>query len=382
MKKSYVISVSLGTGCYRHIRISAGATLFQLHKAILNAFDFKDDHLHAFFMDNRCWSPNDAYFSSEMGIQGNYGLTKRTTLAKLNLSPNDKFKYLFDFGDDWVFQCKVLREMEGHVDIPCILRSVGENPKQYPSYEDENEPLTREELDELYAQLPLDMEAIKCIHRYFEAASRLYGLISLREIEAIYNSQNPPVSEDLFYHVAQLLEFENNDYNIIVVNGVSDGNAENGVFVAADYLLYDGTTTDFLNLNNEQGEKPRNILPKKDFLRYAEDGYYPDTPQKRAMLKYLNRRKATLSMPPQEFCATMQDMISAGGGLKDILGIVQQEGLTFDRKWSIEEFATLFVDLHNHTPMHSNKGYTPTELWAMPQENKSILSNDQFSLFE
>lgn len=48
---SYVISVSAGTGCYRHIQISKSATLYRLHKAIISAFDFEDDHAHAFFMD-------------------------------------------------------------------------------------------------------------------------------------------------------------------------------------------------------------------------------------------------------------------------------------------------------------------------------------------
>ena len=36
--ESFVISVSLGTGCYRHIQISANATLYKLHQAILKAF--------------------------------------------------------------------------------------------------------------------------------------------------------------------------------------------------------------------------------------------------------------------------------------------------------------------------------------------------------
>ena len=40
---SYVISVSAGTGCYRHIQISKSATLYKLHQAILRAFDFQDD---------------------------------------------------------------------------------------------------------------------------------------------------------------------------------------------------------------------------------------------------------------------------------------------------------------------------------------------------
>ena len=41
---SYVISVSQRTGCYRHIKISSAATLHALHKAIIAAFEFDDDH--------------------------------------------------------------------------------------------------------------------------------------------------------------------------------------------------------------------------------------------------------------------------------------------------------------------------------------------------
>jgi hypothetical protein len=33
-----------------------------LHSAILDAFDFDDDHAHAFFMDNHIWSDNDSYY--------------------------------------------------------------------------------------------------------------------------------------------------------------------------------------------------------------------------------------------------------------------------------------------------------------------------------
>lgn len=49
---SYVISVSVGTGCYRHIQISKSATFYKLHKAIISAFDFGDDHAHAFMLRN------------------------------------------------------------------------------------------------------------------------------------------------------------------------------------------------------------------------------------------------------------------------------------------------------------------------------------------
>ena len=82
--ESFVISVSLGTGCYRHIQISANATLYKLHQAILKAFEFEDDHEHAFFMDNHVWSPADAYFSSKAEVGDR--LTKKYTLKKLKLA--------------------------------------------------------------------------------------------------------------------------------------------------------------------------------------------------------------------------------------------------------------------------------------------------------
>ena len=52
-KKTYIISVSLKKGCYRHIQIASDKTLDELSQAILSAFDFDNDHLHAFFMDNK-----------------------------------------------------------------------------------------------------------------------------------------------------------------------------------------------------------------------------------------------------------------------------------------------------------------------------------------
>lgn len=61
-----MISVSAGTGCYRHIQISAKATLYQLHEVIIRAFEFEDDHEHAFFMDNRFWSQEHAFYSEKL----------------------------------------------------------------------------------------------------------------------------------------------------------------------------------------------------------------------------------------------------------------------------------------------------------------------------
>ncbi len=125
--KSYVISVSLGTGCYRHIQISEDSTLFGLHAAILDAFGFVDDHAHGFFMDNAAWSDRDSYYVE--GMEGRS--TERYRLSQVNLYKDKQFKYIFDFGDDWRFQCRVLRIVEGSTPQPLVIRSKGEAPSQY-----------------------------------------------------------------------------------------------------------------------------------------------------------------------------------------------------------------------------------------------------------
>lgn len=41
-----------------------------------------------------------------------------------------QFTYVFDFGEKWRFQCKVLRELEEDTKTPVVIREVGEAPFQ------------------------------------------------------------------------------------------------------------------------------------------------------------------------------------------------------------------------------------------------------------
>lgn len=131
--KTFVISVSAGTGCYRHIRISGDETLEGLHSVILDAFEFDDDHAHAFFLNNRFWS-DGGYYSRY--IEDAEKFTCDYTLAQV-LNDKQKFAYIFDFGDEWRFQCRVLRVLEETCDEPEIVRAAGEAPKQYPDFDEE-----------------------------------------------------------------------------------------------------------------------------------------------------------------------------------------------------------------------------------------------------
>lgn len=124
---TFIISVSLGTGCYRHLKISGGSTLEELHSEILKMFDFDDDHAHAFFLDNKAWSKKEEYIASYM--EGNR-FSCEYTLDEV-LEEKQKFLYIFDFGEEWRFQCRVLKITEEKCSGAQIVRSVGEAPSQY-----------------------------------------------------------------------------------------------------------------------------------------------------------------------------------------------------------------------------------------------------------
>ena len=61
---------------------------------------------------------------------------RKTRLGSLKLKKSQKFSYLFDFGDSWWFEIKVLKLLEERVEQPEIIRSEKEAPKQYPDWEE------------------------------------------------------------------------------------------------------------------------------------------------------------------------------------------------------------------------------------------------------
>ena len=377
---SYIISVSLGTGCYRHIRIASSATLYRLHKAILDAYRFDDDHLHAFFMNNRLWS-GTAYFSSKR--EPDEKTTRQIRLDRLALKPGDRFKYLFDFGDEWVFQCKVLRQLEEKTAEPVIVRSVGEAPEQYPDCDDEwEQDVTAarlpEQLDEREVRarldsLPLSEETAAELHAYFEAAARLYGIIPVTKLHEIYNGHNESVSDEVFFAYADALRHEENDFFILSRNEV-EGRSEPDCGkweVISGYLLVDDAQA-YFELVSRQGYKPYKLLPKAELLCYADDGSLPLGKQGEDMLRYLCKKQCALQMSPLKMCYLMKIMLSEEKPMQSILDSMTGQGLSFDSDEDIQEFIMLYQELNNHTWKQANRGYTPSELFVTEEKRPRV----------
>jgi hypothetical protein len=131
----YTFRVSLGRNCYRDIICGGDDTFHDFHRTIQVAFNFDDDHLYSFFLSGKAWSQpriNSPYHDEPP-------FACDVLISDAGLREKQKILYLFDYGDCWRFDVKLLSVSKSS-DIPenpRIVKSVGEAPEQYPSYDDD-----------------------------------------------------------------------------------------------------------------------------------------------------------------------------------------------------------------------------------------------------
>ena len=132
--KKYLFNVyPLGYGkeVYRKIEICGSYTLDDLCYTILDSFDFDDDHLYEFCMNNKKYDENNYYAKPD---EEEY--STNITLDKLNLIKGQVFSLHYDFGDDWMFRIRVSKIEEiSKEEIPFIAKSKG-YISQYPYSEE------------------------------------------------------------------------------------------------------------------------------------------------------------------------------------------------------------------------------------------------------
>lgn len=136
MSKQYSMKVypaGRGREVYRNIEICGDCTLNQLCGIILEAFNFIDEHLFEFCMDNRMYS-DYTYQSDPEGDEPSTDIT----LDEIGLYKGQKFSLHYDFGDDWMFKITVSKISEVQTSfVPRIVKSKG-IILQYPDLDDED----------------------------------------------------------------------------------------------------------------------------------------------------------------------------------------------------------------------------------------------------
>jgi hypothetical protein len=117
------------------VELDADCTLDELHHIIQQAVEFDDDHLYEFFVARTPRSRDRIRFDEENGE-----LYARTIASLFPLPPDRRLYYLFDYGDNWIFQVSRARAKpfvpEAEAEYPRLISERGDKPPQYPDWDE------------------------------------------------------------------------------------------------------------------------------------------------------------------------------------------------------------------------------------------------------
>ncbi len=212
----------------------------------------------------------------------------------------------------------------------------------------------------------LSKETAQLLNKYFDAASNLYGIVPLRTLLRIYNSQNEPISEEAFVNFVESIYLDTKYYSIFATDELSPNPPKIKTInknLVAEYLCFNDYE-EYFEVSNLQIGKQYYIPDKKQFLKYVDDCYFEKTLEfisLRAFLRNLpnlEKEKADSLANDIEIIISMEK-----GSLTPAVQRAAQFGLDFDNASIRSEFSRLCNDLCNNTRMHIHCGHTPNELY-------------------
>ncbi len=121
---------------YRDIAIRHKQTFFDLHEALLKAYEFDSKHQATFYRSNDNWQRGreislEVY---EKAYKAAPLLMKETTIGSEIRDTNQKFVYTYDFAKGWHFLIELInisKEENPKLSYPAMVRKEGIPPSQY-----------------------------------------------------------------------------------------------------------------------------------------------------------------------------------------------------------------------------------------------------------
>jgi len=121
---------------YRDVVIRHTQSFFELHEAILKAYEFDNKHKATFFRSNDHWQRGreislDVY---EKDYKAAPLIMKDTTVGSEIKNPGQKFIYNYDFNKNWSFMVELInvsKEENAKLSYPATIRTEGIAPSQY-----------------------------------------------------------------------------------------------------------------------------------------------------------------------------------------------------------------------------------------------------------
>jgi len=121
---------------YRDVAIRHTQSFFELHEAILRAYEFDNKHKATFFRSNDHWQRGreislEVY---EKDYKATTLIMKDTTVGNEIKNPGQKFIYNYDFNKNWSFLVELInvsKEENAKLSYPAMVRTEGIAPSQY-----------------------------------------------------------------------------------------------------------------------------------------------------------------------------------------------------------------------------------------------------------
>lgn len=146
----------------REIKIDSEATFFDLHEAILNAANYKNDQLTSFFICDDDWEKEKEITLEDMGSssEDDSWIMKETRLSDLIEDEKQKLLYVFDPLTDRVFFIELSEIITGKdLDKAVCSKKQGNPPAQSIDFEEMTTSNSSLDLDEtFYGDQDFDME--------------------------------------------------------------------------------------------------------------------------------------------------------------------------------------------------------------------------------
>jgi pRiA4b ORF-3-like protein len=122
---------------YRDVVIKHSQTFFDLHNAILKAYEFDNKHQATFYRSNDHWQRGreitlEKYTDKE--YRADPFLMSETTIGSEIRDTNQKFVYVYDFVKNWTFLVELInvtKEESSKITYPATSRVEGIGPQQY-----------------------------------------------------------------------------------------------------------------------------------------------------------------------------------------------------------------------------------------------------------
>lgn len=115
---------------FRDIEIKSSETFFQLHQAILNAFQFSDGEMASFYVSDENWEKGLEIPLMDMGESA--VSMDNTPIHEMASAIGDKLLYVYDFMRMWIFYVEVMEIKDGSIakgDHQVVL-TFGDAPNQ------------------------------------------------------------------------------------------------------------------------------------------------------------------------------------------------------------------------------------------------------------